>query len=713
MNARINTTLTIVKHSPEQDEGLSSSQICGDKTQMPQYDWPSPGSGKKHIMDEVRSSVTSTPPMGQGDEKTELVQLASENVRLKKAHAEQEFELASKIYELEQQLQAAQQNHTPRSSENDESFLEELVEKNQQLQEQLQAAQQQHQAPNQKEALILQQELEQMKQAGAELEKEEPLSQDEKVRYEWYTHRIPTLEGVLKQLSQENAKFRQQFEEHKESSESEEDRDVLESHADEKQEIIALAALLNTELVSGSDLNVLKKMLQKDLQRSTDLVERSESKRARQKEEIESLVVVLSETKREDQIVMSDLKKGLEEALSENESMKGGLSGAKDSVELLEIEIEEHRKRSTIFLQEFSLRVFCEQRLSLQEQLKQKEERLSTLGRQHLESSAHVTVLEHDLAAVQESSDKRFKDLDDALHNHRLEQEGSRERIDSLHDLASKTLLTHQSDQASAHDVTDHNAFLEEDKAGLCNEHDALQNHFVQHQQNISSLHSQIHEGDTRVDFLENELTLVKLVLSMQKADLEVLKKLLQKELQRSTDLVKNLEIKQARQAEGIESLVGLLSETKRKDQIVVADLEKELEGALSKNESMKSGLSVAKNSIESLEIEIEEHTKRNSSFLEEFSLRVVFEQRLSLQKQREEKEERLSTLGRQHQESSTRVTALESDLAMFQESSDKRFRDLEEELHNHRLEQETSRECIDSLHDIASKMLLSGPGCA
>jgi hypothetical protein len=42
-----------------------------------------------------------------------------------------EFELASKIYELEQQLQAAQQNHT--SSENDASFLEESVEKNQQL----------------------------------------------------------------------------------------------------------------------------------------------------------------------------------------------------------------------------------------------------------------------------------------------------------------------------------------------------------------------------------------------------------------------------------------------------------------------------------------------------------------------------------------------------------------------------------------------------
>jgi hypothetical protein len=40
------------------------------------------------------------------------------------------------------------------------------------LQEQLQAdAQQQHQAPNQKEALILQQELEQMKQAKTELEK--------------------------------------------------------------------------------------------------------------------------------------------------------------------------------------------------------------------------------------------------------------------------------------------------------------------------------------------------------------------------------------------------------------------------------------------------------------------------------------------------------------------------------------------------------------
>jgi hypothetical protein len=79
------------------------------------------------------------------------------------AHVEQEFELASRIYDLEQQMQAAQQNHT--SSENDESFFEELVEKNQQLQEQLQAAQQQHQAPNQKEALTLQQELEQMKQA--------------------------------------------------------------------------------------------------------------------------------------------------------------------------------------------------------------------------------------------------------------------------------------------------------------------------------------------------------------------------------------------------------------------------------------------------------------------------------------------------------------------------------------------------------------------
>jgi hypothetical protein len=103
-NTRINTTVTIVKQSPEQDEGLSSSQLYGDKTQMPQYDWPSPGSGKKHIMDEVRSSVTSTPPMGKGDENTELVQqLASENVRLKMAHAEQEFELASKIYELEQQ----------------------------------------------------------------------------------------------------------------------------------------------------------------------------------------------------------------------------------------------------------------------------------------------------------------------------------------------------------------------------------------------------------------------------------------------------------------------------------------------------------------------------------------------------------------------------------------------------------------------------------
>jgi hypothetical protein len=58
---------------------------------------------------------------------------------LKTAYVEQEFELASKINELEQQLQAAQQNHA--SSENDESFLEELVEKNQPLQKQLQAAQ--------------------------------------------------------------------------------------------------------------------------------------------------------------------------------------------------------------------------------------------------------------------------------------------------------------------------------------------------------------------------------------------------------------------------------------------------------------------------------------------------------------------------------------------------------------------------------------------
>jgi chromosome segregation ATPase len=170
------------------------------------------------------------------------------------------------------------------------------------------------------------------------------------------------------------------------------------------------------------------------------------------------------------------------------------------------------------------LRVFCEQRLSLQEQLKQKEERLSSLGRQHQEFSPHVTALEDDLAAVQESSDKRSKDLEDALHNHRLEQEGSRERVDSLHDLASKTLLTHQSDQASARDMTGHNVFLEEEKAGLWNEHDALQNHFVQHQQNTSSLRSQIQGGDTRVNFLENELILVKLVLSMQKTDLEVLK---------------------------------------------------------------------------------------------------------------------------------------------------------------------------------------------
>jgi hypothetical protein len=90
------------QQSPGQDEGLSLSQTCGDKTQMPQHDWPSPSGGKKHIMDEVRSSVTSNPPMGKGDENTELVeQLASENVRLKMAHAEQEFEPASKIYELE------------------------------------------------------------------------------------------------------------------------------------------------------------------------------------------------------------------------------------------------------------------------------------------------------------------------------------------------------------------------------------------------------------------------------------------------------------------------------------------------------------------------------------------------------------------------------------------------------------------------------------
>jgi hypothetical protein len=107
---------------------------------------------------------------------------------------------------------------------------------------------------------------------------------------------------------------------------------------------------------------------------------------------------------------------------------------------------------------------------------------------------------------------------------------------------------------------------------------------------------------------------------------------LLLKELQRSTDLVENLKIKQVRQTECIESLVGVLSETKCEDQIVMADLKKELEGAFSENESMKSELLVAKNLVESLEIEIEQYTKRNSSFLEEFSLRAVFEQRLSLQ---------------------------------------------------------------------------------
>lgn len=73
-------------------------------------------------------------------------------------------------------------------------------------------------------------------------------------------------------------------------------------------------------------------------------------------DDIESLATVLSETKREDQIIMADLKKKLAGALSENDILKGGLSGAEKSIEFLEMEIDERTKQNSRFLEEFTLR---------------------------------------------------------------------------------------------------------------------------------------------------------------------------------------------------------------------------------------------------------------------------------------------------------------------------------------------------------------------
>jgi chromosome segregation ATPase len=788
MNIQYNTMLTMVKRSRERDQGRPlSSQIYDVKTQMPQYHWPGSGSkleqlrGKKRVMEAVRSSVTSTPPMGKGDENTTIIhQLASENIHLKMAHAEQELELAGKIYELKQQLQAAQQNHTPNSGENDESLLQQLAEKNQQLQQQLQAAQQQQQAPNQKAASAREASAsareasasarEASEKRAKELEESLSISQAD---LHAARERLDAMDNAMAKLKDEKASSEQ------ERTRFCEERDSMQRPAVEKEEssvkdgckldeTLVQMDLLDTELapVKESSDKRSKKLEQSfstaqstarqrigtvsDLKSQKSFFENEcntlQGKAVEKKETTHAAMKMASEKR------SKELAVDLEAALARINSLHKQVSELKDEKSSFEQRLAmhnmdhgQHCERSNILdmqvlvLQEQNQLLekekagFSEQRLSLQNQLEQKEEHLHTLRCQYLESSARETALENDLAVISEPSDNRSKDLEEGLHNRRLEQEGSRERIDSPHVIASKTLLTHQLDQASAREyvvvkdkgianLTGPNASLERETAGVCNKRQTLQTHFVQHQKSMASLRSQIQEGDTRVAILENELTFVnesaqtrskELVLSMQKADLEVLNKLLENEYQRSTDLFERSKIEQAQQKEDIKLLVGVLSETKRKDQIVVADLEKELEGALSKSKSMKGGLSGAKNSVELLEIEIDKHTKRNSSFLEEFNLRVFCEQRLSLQKQLEQKQECFSTLERHHLESSTRVTALESDLAMFQESSGKRSKDLEEALHNRRLEQEVSLERVDSLHDIASKAFLSGAGCA
>jgi hypothetical protein len=297
-----------------------------------------------------------------------------------------------------------------------------------------------------------------------------------------------------------------------------EDRDSLIRHVPEKEEAIARAALLATELASvKAAIDKRSKELEESLSKN-----QADLESAREREEVlEKVVVELKDNKAsldEEKVILCaerdslrsqvaekvesvvNASNRLDESVAHTALLDTELASLKEAFDKQSKELEESLSRHHSEMEDQERIAALDKLVSelKDENAALEDERCSLQGQvgEKQEIVAHAALLDTELASVKEASEKRAKELEESLSMYQAGLQTARELIDVM-------------DNAIA-ELKDEKASLEEEKTRWCEERDSMQSLAAEKEERSADADRKLEETLVRTAMLGTELATVK-----------------------------------------------------------------------------------------------------------------------------------------------------------------------------------------------------------